>query len=405
MQKLKEKNYTIEFLRFSFAINFLMVHVYMVYARAMTGEFVWIYALDNIMPFMIFAGFFMMHGFKRQQPMALEKGLTPGRQAWNYLRTRFISLMPAFFFALLIGFIVNHGIVIRTPLQQWPLALLSHIGEFSGLQIFGIGFGNMSVGAWGNLPRIIQLLNAPLWFISGLFIVGYFVTYLLAKNESRFLAFIGPVIAVLFYGSQWLRDSNPFWFDPIAIGDFLIGEAVIHMFIGLWLGCIIWVAVNSLKDKTFSTGMKTLLTIAAFATGILTIYRTWVPVNIPFWGQLLPMNWGSMHILTIFLSFIILLNVDGFTWLLNRKIWKVPGRLAFYIYMFHFPIIIGLAGFMNTDDMMGLHILTIASTIVTIIVSYIFMIWNDKVLQPWFAKQPWFVKQQTPKNKDKEALV
>jgi len=403
MERIKQKNYTIEFLRFSFAINFLMVHVYMVYTRAMTGEFVWVYALDNIMPFMIFAGFFMMHSFKRQQPMAIENEVTPGRQAWTYLRTRFVSLMPAFFFALLIGFIVNHGIVLNTPLYQWPLGLLAHVGEFTGLQIFGIGFGNAAVGPWGAAPRIIQLLNAPLWFISGLFIVGYFVIYMLAKNENRFIAFVGPLVAVIFYGSQWLRDSNPFWFDPIVIGDFMIGEAVIHMFIGLWLGCLIWVAVNSLKGKTFSTGMKTLMTIACVVTGILTIYRTWVPVNIPFWGQLLPINWGSMHILTVFFSFLVLLNIDGFTWLLNRKIWKVPGRLAFYIYMFHFPIIIAFGAIINTDSMRGLHILTLVSTVVTIIVSIIFMQWNNKILQPWFARQPWFKK--VPKTEDKEAVV
>jgi peptidoglycan/LPS O-acetylase OafA/YrhL len=389
---MKQRNYTIEFFRIMFAINFLAVHVYMVYASAYTGlGMVHIYALDNILPFMIFAGYFLMHGFKRANKAAAAAGVSPGRQATDYLKTRIMGLLPAFLAAQLAGFALIN-INQKTPLIKWPVALLNHICELAGLQITGMGMGNGFVGLWGEAPRSVQMLNSPMWFISGIFICGYLTYYLLAKCENFFLSLIAPFFTIIFYASQFILNSNPNWFNWRIIEGFGgVAEAFPHMFTGLSIGCIIWAAVDSLKDKKFSGGMKALMTVCQFSLGFIIIYKTWMPVNIPGWGQLITINWASVHVLSIFFSFFVLLNADGFTKLLNLKIWAVPGRLAFYVYMFHYPVIVASGKIMGINTAPDLTLLYIVATAVTLIISIAFMLFNDKVIQPWFKSKPWFI--------------
>jgi peptidoglycan/LPS O-acetylase OafA/YrhL len=391
---MKERNYTIEFFRIMFAINFLAVHVYMVYPTGYMGmPFQTIYALDNILPFMLFAGFFLMQSFKKQQKMAIEKNISPGRQAWTYLKARLIGLMPAFLLAQIMGFFVVR-VSQQTPLSQWPIAFINHIFEFMGLQITGLGMGNGFDGIWGEAPRSVQMLNSPMWFISGIFVLGYLVYYFLARNERTFIGLIAPFAAITFYASQFIINSNPNWFNFRYLDDFGFAEAFPHMFVGLSLGCLLYVAYDKLKEKKWSRGMKVFLAVTCFITSFILIYKTWVPVNMPFWGQLVNINWASVHLISLIMAFLLLLNADGFTKLLNRKIWKTPGRLAFYVYMFHYPIIVTMGMVLKINDLSQMHLLYVVSTVVTVAFSYGFMKLNDKVIQPWLKNKPWYSKEQ-----------
>lgn len=396
-----KRNYTIEFYRIMFAINFHVIHVYMVFAMMINrGVPVLAWGLDVILPFMIFAGYFLMQGFKKQQRQAIECGITPGQQAWGYLKSRFLSLLPIFLTAQFLGFIVNQ-IAFDAPLHQWPIRLLNHIGELVGLQIAGIGFGGTFVGAWGTAPPPMILLNSPLWFISGLFVAGYIVYYLLAKCENAFIYFIGPVFALLFYGGRWITDSNPLWYNIYNIGDFFYTPGLPHMFVGLTIGCIIWVVVDKLRSKEFSRGMRGFVTVCSALLGIIIIYITWVPQNIEFWGTLFRFNWSVVHILTIFFALFVLWGADGFNRIFNRKIFALPGRLAFYIYMLHYPIIVTLGFAMGITTAMGdLHRLMIISLVATVVIAYLFMVLNNKVIQPWFAKKPWYSEKQRELEKE-----
>ena len=72
---MKERNYTIEFYRFMFAINFILVHAIMIFPLGYMGftmsaakdAYIYEQAFDVILPFMIFSGYFMMQGFKKKQ--------------------------------------------------------------------------------------------------------------------------------------------------------------------------------------------------------------------------------------------------------------------------------------------------------------------------------------------------
>ena len=71
---MKERNYTIEFYRFMFAINFILVHAIMIFPLGYMGftmsaakdAYIYEQAFDVILPFMIFSGYFMIDVYKRQ---------------------------------------------------------------------------------------------------------------------------------------------------------------------------------------------------------------------------------------------------------------------------------------------------------------------------------------------------
>lgn len=81
----QERNYTIEFFRFMFAVNFVLLHVFILGPVRMGGTPSFANGFDVIIPFMAFSGYFLMGHFKKQQAKGLTAQVPPSRQAWNYL--------------------------------------------------------------------------------------------------------------------------------------------------------------------------------------------------------------------------------------------------------------------------------------------------------------------------------
>jgi len=414
----KARNYTIEFYRFMLAINFNLIHVLLVFPMFVFGSKVPFFAagLDVIVPFMAFAGYFMMQGFVKQQETAKILKLSPQRQAWSYLKARLVGLGPAYLTASLAGWLVLN-IWNGKRLIDWPIHLLNSVFELLGLQVSGAGFGNPSVGtAWfpepGAFPPV-QMLASPLWFISGIFVAGYMVYFLLAYNKNLFIGFIAPVFSLLFYASHYLAGEAPMWFNITKIGNVNIAQGLTLMFVGLSLGCLLYVAVDKLKEKKWSGGCVALMTILQIILTIVVFVRSWVPIFVPF-GEYFNLGWGNVHLLTLIFSFLVILNVDKCTRfpLFSSKIWKTPGRMSFYFYMLHWPMIyvvamaMGMKGmdlsYINMDNMMEVLpsvlpkflILFIASTIVSLVVAYLFMQLDTRKIQPWLKSKPWYNKEQ-----------
>lgn len=413
----KERNYTIEFYRIMFAINFIIIHALMVIPIAFFQGFpLYVSGLDVIIPFMAFSGFFLMQGFEKQQRLGIAAAQSPGRQAWNYLKTHIVGLFPVFLLAQLMGFVAKN-VWQEIPLSQWPVHFLNGICELVGLQITGLGFGNASVGAWGESSRVLQMMNTPLWFISGIFVCGYLVYFLLAWNKKLFIGLIAPVSLVLFYASEFLHQTSStvmMWYDVRSYGDFRMAAGLPHMFVGLGFGCLVYVAVSNLKGKKWSKGMLGLMTAAQIVLTIVVFVRTWAPLTSSV-SQYLNLGWEAVHVLTMFFSFFVLLNVDKCTRfpLFSSKIWQTPGRLAFYIYMLHFPLILftamamGLKGTVLSAETAAqvapqLIVMTGVAIVVSIIVAYAVMKLDTKFVQPWLRGKPWYNAEQKQIEKELE---
>ena len=414
-------NYTIEFYRFMLAINFCLVHSLMVFPMFVFGSNVpFFYAgLDVIIPFMAFSGYFMMKGFVKQEESAKLMGKSAGRQAWEYLKARLIGLGPAYLVASLMGWLMIN-IWNGNRIIDWPIHLLNSIWEIFGLQITGAGFGNPSVGtAWYPEPGAwppVQMLGSPLWFISGIFVAGTMIYFLLAYKKDLFLGFIAPVTALIFYGSHYLGQEQPMWYQVTDIGGFHVAQGWPEIFVGLSLGCLLYVAVDNLKDKKWSKGMIVLLTIVQIIMTIIVWVRSWVPIFIPF-GEYFNLGWASVHFMTFIFTFLVLLNVDGCTRckIFSSKIWATPGRMAFYFYMLHWPILyivcmcLGMRGmdlsYITMDNMMEEMMpvypkfiaLFLITTVVSLVVAYFFMKLDHNKIQPWLKNHPWYTREQAAK--------
>jgi hypothetical protein len=427
----KERNYTIEFFRFMFAINFILIHALMIFPLGYMGftmsaakdAYIFRSDFDVILPFMIFSGYFMMQGFRKAKAENLEP-VPAHKQALGYLSTRLKSLFPLMLIGLLAGWVAN-GIWRGYSLAQYPAYFLASIGEFLGLQLSGIGMGNGFVGNWYSTTAAVRLLsNTPIWFISGIFICGYVIYYLLAKDEHKVLALILPAVTILFMGSCWINDTIPLWNAMLDLGGFTINTDLVLMFIGLGLGCELWVAVDALKEKTWSTGGKVALTIGSVLSFAVVLIRSWVSGNSAFVQNYFNIGWGATMIFSVFFCFFVLLDVDWLSrcpiW--HNKIWKVPGQLSLYIYVIHFPVLIFTAlamglkdsaarsmangvsvelptgpvtlGIITEGDAKKLIITFVLTIVFSIVIGYLLMLLNTKVIQPWINRKPWFVEKK-----------
>ena len=97
---------------------------------------------------MAFSGYFMMVGFQKQKANGELEEKGASILSWEYLKKRLIALFPLVLLGNLLGFVAIN-VWEGTPLAQLPVRFLNATGEFLGLFIAGIGFGNPSVGMWG----------------------------------------------------------------------------------------------------------------------------------------------------------------------------------------------------------------------------------------------------------------
>jgi antibiotic biosynthesis monooxygenase (ABM) superfamily enzyme len=62
--------------------------------------------------------------------------------------------------------------------------------------------------------------------------------------------------------------------------------------------------------------------------------------------------------------------------------------------MFHYPIIVTSGMILKINDLSQLHLLYAVSTVSTVVFAYLFMLLNDKAIQPWLKKKPWYSEEQ-----------
>ena len=393
----QERNYTIEFFRFMFAVNFVLLHVFILGPVRMGGTPSFANGFDVIIPFMAFSGYFLMGHFKKQQAKGLTAQVPPSRQAWNYLKARLLSLLPLFI-AVTVACIVANCMWFGIPAMGGVMYLINGVTEIFGLQIGGF-YGNTVMGSVAEKGISAVTTAGPLWFMSGIFLCGYAVYYLLARHDRHFTGWIAPVTIVLFYGSSYLTDNMPMWNKFLTAGEFAVASGLLHMFCGLSIGVLLWVACDNLKGKE-----KLLMAAAQAFCMVVVFFKSWVSTASPI-GQAFSIGWGATFFYTTVFSFLCLLNVDAVTRcpIFSSKIWRTPGRMAMYIYMIHYPVMTFVFLAMgcrpgtyeqNAGKVTPAYFITLA---VSIVLGYLVMKFEEKVLMPWLKSKPWYTREQAKK--------
>lgn len=261
--------------------------------------------------------------------------------------------------------------------------------EFFGLYLTGLGMGTPYDGLFNTLPAEYITLAQPLWFVSGLLIAGFLLYFLLAWNEKVTLGLIVPFTCFVFYGSLWINGVQPNWPYFFQIGDIMLNDAMVDMFCNLGIGCLIWKANDALKNRQFTKGFTVFLTIVQAFLMIFIPFRTLVPDNIPAYP--FTFDWPTAYLLSIIFVFLMTLNKDKATKVLNRKCFGYLGALSMYIYMIHWPIIILVNAVAPSVIQNSLPLFILIVSVITLALSMLAHKVNPR-LQDWLKREPWFAK-------------
>lgn len=381
-KKAKKFNYAVEFWRFVSCMIFILVHVYIVYPLVYWGEKPWIVmindaprvmfkgSLDVIIIFYLITGYFLMRTYiKNKKARGENEKVSAAKEAGKYLTRRIKGLYPAFLICLLFGLVLTN-LYNDIPLSKWLIVAIDSFWEWAGMVLTGLGIGN---NTYGLMPESHMLMNGPLWFISCLFIVGYVIYFLLEKCEDWFIGIIAPIGFILVYGYFHLNGISGMWYK--FLGSSSISTAFLQAFVCMGMGCVFYVWIDKLKEQKFSTRRKTFLTLVNLAASVIVIYHM-------IWGT--PFTFVTINGLCLVIVFLVLLNQDYLTKLLDKSIWKYPGKLALYIYMLHYPII----GFLHKYiQITNLHTTCIVTYAITIVLAIVLMLVVDNLITPALSKE------------------
>ena len=352
----KKRNVAIEIWRFVIAIAIIGFHVGWIIARTCNGsngyfmipEGKWFFGSSEVLLiFTLTAGYFMVKHHKKMLGDKEYVNKSASSRAWDYTWSRVKSLIPV----LIVGYIL--GIIICTSfyypnynLQQVCTMIVNSIWEFLGFHAAGL---RSTGGEFFNL-------NGPLWFISAIIIVGYFLYWALCKNEDFTKGFLAP-FGFIFIAGWWsftgTRAAQTAWStfgSQLASTNGMGGSAsdvtatigfnngLIFVLLGLLGGVIIYYLVEKVQKHEFSTGGTLAL---SFLNLICSVLLIWYTLYQPTYFNLERWTVAFLCIAVVTLS---LINKDYLTELLNgkltSKIFAYLGSISLYVYMLHYPVAI-----------------------------------------------------------------
>ena len=200
-----KRNVAIELWRFVIAIAIIGFHVGWIIARSCNGAngywmetTNWFFGSSEVLLiFTLTAGYFLASHYKRKMQDKEYAQRSASSKAWEYTWSRIKGLIPV----LIIGYVL--GILISTKFyypdytfQQICTMTINSVWEFLGFHAVGL---RSTGGEFFNL-------NGPLWFISAIIIVGYFLYWGLSKNEDTMRGLVSPFIFVFLSG--WWAFTN-----------------------------------------------------------------------------------------------------------------------------------------------------------------------------------------------------
>jgi peptidoglycan/LPS O-acetylase OafA/YrhL len=311
---------------------------------------------EVLLIFTLTAGYFMVAHHKKLKNTPEYKERSASSRAWEYTWSRVKSLLPV----LIIGYIL--GVVICTKfyypsygVQEVCTMIVNSVWEFLGFHSVGL---RSTGGEFFNL-------NGPLWFISAIIIVGYFLYWGLCKNEDLVSGILAP-FGFIFLSGWWCytgtRASQTGWSTfgaQLASTNGMGGSAtdatatigfnngLIFVLIGMLGGILLYYLVNKAKEHNFSDGGKFLLTVInIICSGLLLWYVIYQPTyfNLERW---------TVALLCIVVVGLSLVNKDYLSLLLNNKytnkLFAYLGSISLYIYMLHYPIAIMMIRMLGTN--------------------------------------------------------
>ena len=396
-QEVKKRNVAIEFWRFFAAIAIVGFHIGWIIARScngsngfwMTPTNTWFFGSSEVLLlFTITAGYFMVAHYKKlaKDPKYNERSALS--RAGEYTWSRIKGLLPVLILGYILGTIIcTHFFYPNYGFKEICVMLVNSVWEFLGFHAAGLR----------SLGGEFFNLNGPLWFISAIFIIGYFIYWGLCKNEDVTSGFVAPFLTI-FLAGWWsytdTRAAQTAWStfgSQLASFNGMGGSAtsstatlgfnngLIFVALGMLIGVILYYLVAKLKEK----GDKPSICLTVLNV-LVTVLLGWYIIYQPTWFALERWPVAFLCIMVVGLS---LLNKDGLTRLLNNDLTNKAlgyiGGLSLYIYMLHYPLailVLTILGKNTESTPYTFWQIYIPCIIITILVSVIVKMIMEKTL-------------------------
>lgn len=216
--------------------------------------------------FMFLFGYKLISHFKNSK----SKSDNAAKKAWKYELENIKNIYPFLLLGVSLAFVVRN-MINGTKLWQLFGIFMNSIWEFLGLSQIGIvGIHEIKSITVDNVLGFSHLWNQPLWILSCLLICGYFIYYIIAKNEDFFKNVFAPLLIIITYASFGVGNASNFSLSFVGIPWSLLRVSA-----GISVGVWSYYLINYLKKKKFSENM--LLIFSFFHIGcaiyfLFTIY-------------------------------------------------------------------------------------------------------------------------------------
>lgn len=262
--------------------------------------------------FMFLAGYFLMSNYQKNKEKNKNKSV--GSVAWSYTKKRFSQLYPVLLGGTIFAFIARN-VVAETKASEVLMIFMNSIWEFFGLGSLGL----------------TNLWNAPLVYISALFIVSFILYYIVNKSEDFFKLF-AVLCIILVYGTFGLNAAT--WSD-LSVTVLGIPFAIARLMAGMCVGMLMYYLVEYFKKKEFTENITMVFSFLHIALAMFLLY---------FWFH--GGNWNEPVfgvVLFVFLV-ILLVNKDYISVLYNdSEICNGLGKLSLYFFVSHIAFVYLLA--------------------------------------------------------------
>lgn len=384
---VKTRNVAIELWRVLIAIAIVGFHIGWIIARTCNGTNGYFMETSNwffgssevLLIFTVTAGYFLVAHHKKLAGNKEYDERSASSRAWEYTWARIKGLMPV----LILGYVL--AICICTKfyypdynLQQVCTMVVNSIWEFLGFHAAGL---RSAGGEFFNL-------NGPLWFISAIIIVGYFLYWGLCKSEDVMSGIVAP-FGFIFTAGWWsftgTRAAQTAWSTfgvqtastngmggsaTAATATLGFNNGLVFVLIGMLGGILLYYLVEKLKQHKFGEGAKYALTCLNIICSYLLL---WYVIYQPTYFNLERWTVAFLCIMVVGLA---LLNQDYLTKLVNNKVtqnlFKYLGSISLYIYMLHYPIailVLRLLGTNSAETSYSFWLIFIPTVIITILLS------------------------------------
>lgn len=242
---MKKRNGNLDLLKFLFALMIVFFH-----GKDLATDGHYIFAGGNIAVefFFIVSGCLMASAASKR-----EMNESLGHDTFAFMKHKIKGLMPNYYVAFVIAFVVMHR-----DAKSWISVAKDLAGSVWELLLV------MNVG----LRKAGGINNGPVWYLSAMLLAMFIIWPIMRKYKDTFFYVIAPILALFLLGftyHSWQHLGGASKWVGMCM------KGTVRAFIATLIGCIVYKVSEELKDIEFTKVARGLFSIVEWG-GYLAIF-------------------------------------------------------------------------------------------------------------------------------------